>query len=304
MRLFKNRGDIYIPSTKLKSDLEQKILFGVLSFIVSFTLVFVLIVGIKYDFSFKSFFKPKNLNNTEISETKNLPSVKGKNNFLFILKNEDMQEIYVLTLIQVDMDNLSYKVCSFKGDTEVEGVMINDIYKKGNAGNAVQAVSTLFSIEIDYFIDQNVKQYEDMFDYMGDINYTLTEDIKYKDNSYYGFNIKLNNGNQNINGSKASKLIRYYMIQENYDKVNEIFYTALTQQINPENYRIKEKHFSRLIDNSVTNITIRDFNEGIDTMTVLSDETTGPNVYGVSPVYENHSILSSSVDDIRGYFVK
>lgn len=56
MRLFKNRGDIYIPSTKFKSDLEQKILFAVLAFIVVFTIVFLAIFGIKYDFSVKKFF--------------------------------------------------------------------------------------------------------------------------------------------------------------------------------------------------------------------------------------------------------
>lgn len=304
MRLFKNRGDIYIPSTKFKSDLEQKILFAFLAFIVAFTIVFVLIVGIKYDFSVKNFFKPKNMNTSEYVETKNLPTVKGKNNFLFIMKNEDTKDVYMCSLIQVDLDNLSYKVCSLKGETEIEGNTITDIYKKGNAGNVLNALNILFDIELDYFIDQSIKQYADIFDYFGDINYTVLDDISYKDNSYYGFNIKIKNGNQKIDGDEAVKLIRYYMAEEKYDAVNEIFYTALTQQINPENYKIKEKQFSRLIDNSITNITIRDFNEGTDALTVLSDETTGVNVYGVKPVYQENSVISTSIDDIRGYFAK
>ncbi len=304
MRLFKNRGDIYIPATKLKSDLEQKILFAVLAFILAFTAVFVLIVGIKYDFSAKNFFKPKTMNSVEYNETKNLPAVKGKNNFLFILKNEDTSEIYMCSLIQVDLDTLSYKVCSLKGETEIENNKLTDIYKKGNAGNILNAVSTFFGIEIDYFIDQSVKQYADMFDYFGEINYVVNEEIKYKDNSYYGFNIKIGSGDQRIDGNTAAKIIRYYMINEKYDTVNEFFCTALSQQINPENYKIKEKQFSRLIDHSITNITIRDFNEGTDELTVLCDETTGVNVYGIKPVYEGNFVIASSVDDIRGYFVK
>lgn len=50
MRIFKNRGDIYISSSRVKSDLEQKILLAVLAFVVVFTAVFLLIFGIKYDF--------------------------------------------------------------------------------------------------------------------------------------------------------------------------------------------------------------------------------------------------------------
>lgn len=39
-------------------------------------------------------------------------------------------------------------------------------------------------------------------------------------------------------------------------------------------------------------------------MRVLSSENTGANVYSAYPIYEDNNIISSSIDDIRGYFVK
>lgn len=304
MRLFKNRGDIYIPSTKFKSDLEQKILFALLAFIVVFTIVFLAVFGIKYDFSVKKFFKPNNLEIVEEDNTKTLPNVRGKNNFLFILNNKDTDDVYVCALIQVDLDDLSYSVCTMDAETEIEGNKISDIYKKGNAGNVLNAVSSLFGVEIDYFISQNTKEYRDLFDYMGSINYTVSEDIRYKDNSYYGFNIKVSSGSQEIDGDLSSKLMRYYLTQKRYDLVDDLILNALSQQINPENFEKKERIFSRLIDNSVTNITIKDYNEADDEIRVLSDETTGAAIYSVSPVYEGNKIVFSSVNEIKGYFNK
>lgn len=304
MRLFKNRGDIYIPSTKLKSDLEQKILFAGLAFVVVFTIVFLAIFGIKYDFSAKKFFKPNNLEIVEEDDTKTLPNVSGKNNFLFILNNKDTDDVYVCSLIQVDLDDLSYTVCTIDAETEIDGNKISDIYKRGNAGNVLNAVNSLFGIDIDYFVDQNIKQYRTLFDYMGDVNYTVAEDIRYKDNSYYGFNIKVAGGNQKIDGDLSSKLMRYYLTEKRYDIVDDLILNALSQQINPENYEKKEKIFSRLIDNSVTNITIKDYNEADDQLKVLCDETTGAAIYFVSPVYDGNKISSKSINEIKGYFEK
>ena len=304
MRLFKHRGDIYIPSTKLKSDLEQKILFAGLAFILVFTIVFIAIFGIKYDFSPKNFFKPNNLEIVVEDNSKTLPNVRGKHNFLFVMNNKNTDEIYVCSLIQVDLDDLSYTVCTIDDETEIDGNKISDIYKKGSAGNVLNAVSSLFGIEIDYFINQNTKEYRDLFDYMGNINYVVSKDIRYKDNSYYGFNIKVKSGNQKIDGDLSSKLMRYYLTEKRYDLVDELILTALLQQINPENYERRERIFSRLIDNSITNITIKDYNEADDEIRVLSDETTGAAIYSVSPVYDGNKITSASINEIKGYFEK
>ena len=304
MRIFKNRGDIYIPSTKIKSDLEQKILLVLLAFGVAFTFMFLVIVGIKYDFSIKNFFAPSNMVTQESNEAVSLPKISGKTNFLFIMNNSNTDEIYFCSLIQVDKDNISYKVCTLDKNTRSDGKSLLDIYKAGGAGNVVNAVKSLIGIDIDYYIDESVDEYKKMYDAFGSINYLVLNEIRYKDTSTYGFNIKLKGGNQSVNGDLASKLIRYYLSENDYETVNEIMLAALTQQVNPENYEKKDKLFSSFIKLSKTNITITDFSNCENTLKVLSSETTGVNVYSVAVDYENNSLTEESINNINGYFTK
>lgn len=304
MRIFKNRGDIYIPSTKIKADIEHKILLIFLSFLVAFTFVFLVVVGIKYDFSVKNFFAPNIETTQENNEEVRLPDVSGKTNFLFIMNNPDTDEIFFCSVIQVDLDNIAYKVCTLDKDTYVEGKSLSDIYSTGAAGSVVNAINTLLDINIDYYIDESLSNYKKMFNAFGSIDYLILNDIVYKDTSTYGFNIKLKEGSQNIDGDVTSKLIRYYLSEKNYDIVNEMILASLSQQINPENYNKKDNLFSTFIELSNTNITITDFTKSEDGLKVLSSETTGVNVYSIVPVYENDRLSTSSIDNIRGYFAK
>lgn len=305
MRIFKNRGDIYVPSAKFKSDLEQRTLLIFLSFIMVFTVVFVLIFGIKYNFSAKEFFTPESLKNQNEEIIEQLPEVNGKSNFLFVLSNKNINEMYFCTIIQVDMDTISYKVCTLSPETNADGENINSIYKTGGAGSVVNRLNSLFGIDIDYYIDESFEDYKDMFDAFGSVNYMVLEDVKYKDTSRYGFNIKIKEGEQKLNGDYSEKLMRYYVNQEkNYSAVNDMILASLSQQLNEENFEKRENLFSKFIQYSTTDITVKNFTDNIDSMKVLSSETTGVNVYNAEIQYEENSITSSSVNDIKGYFTK
>ena len=302
MRIFKNRGDIYIPATKMKSDLEHKILLILLAFAVAFTIVFVILTGIKYDFSIKNFFAPPNLVTQEENEQIILPDISGKTNFLFIMNNSNTDEMYYCSLIQINKDDISYKVCTFDKNTGVNGKSLFDIYKLSGAGSVVTAVEALLGVEIDYYIDESVNEYKRMYEAFGAIDYLILDDITYKDTSTYGFNIKLKAGNQIISGDTASKIIRYYLSINDYETVNDILLNSLSQQLNPENYEKKEKLFSSLISHSKTNITINDYNLSDDTLKVFCSETTGAKVYSVAAVYENGRLTAESAANIKGHF--
>ncbi|MCC8016907.1 MAG: hypothetical protein LIO43_06095, partial [Clostridiales bacterium] len=155
------------------------------------------------------------------------------------------------------------------------------------------------------YIDESYDDFKSMFDEMGSVNYTVLNDIKYKDTSRYGYNIKIKEGDQKINGDTAQKLMRYYISEEkNYSAVNDIILSAMSQQINETNFDKREKLFSKFIDYSITNVTVKNFIESFDDLRVLSSETTGVNVYNCSVQYDGNNIISSSVDDIKGYFIK
>lgn len=305
MRLFKNRGDIYIPSTREKADIEQKVLLIVLIFVVIFTAVFLLIFGIKYDFSVKNFFTPDDLQQQEEEVVQQLPEVQGKTNYLLILSNKNTQEMYFCSLFQADMDTVSYKSCTFSPQTVADENSVSQIYKNSGAAGVANSLSRLFGIEIDFYIDMDYSDYATMFDYLGSVNYTVLNDIRYKDTSRYGYNIRISAGNQKLDGDNAVKLMRYYVSQENnYTAVNDILLSAASQHMNEENYANRESVFSRFIEYSQTDFTVRDFTQKQNNLLVLSSSTTGVNIYSVPVIYEGKNLTSDSVSDIFGYFSK
>ena len=108
-----------------------------------------------------------------------------------------------------------------------------------------------------------------------------------------------------LDGDKASKLLRYFAGEgDNISAVNDIFLAALSQQINVENYGQREKLFNVFIEKSETNFTVKDFTESVDGLKVLSDDTTGVNVYNVNTSCENGKLTEQSLSDIKAYFAK
>lgn len=294
-----------MPKTKFKSDVEQKVLISILAFIIVFTTVFVIFIGFKYDFSAKKFFTPDDLKVVAVENDDVLPQVSGKKNYLFIMNNEDTKEMYFCTVIQVDLDTLSYKAATIKNDTQIEGKKLSEIYANAGGAGVQTNLNAYLGINIDYYVDESVNNFSDWFDSLGKVNYTLIDDVRYKDTSRYGFNIKLKSGEQVLDGDKASKLLRYFAGEgDNISAVNDIFLAALSQQINAENYDQREKLFNVFIEKSETNFTVKDFTESVDGLKVLSDDTTGVNVYNVNTSCENGKLTEQSLSDIKAYFAK
>ncbi len=294
-----------MPKTKFKSDVEQKVLISILAFIIVFTTVFVIFIGFKYDFSAKKFFTPDDLKVVAVENDDVLPQVSGKKNYLFIMNNEDTKEMYFCTVIQVDLDTLSYKAATIKNDTQIEGKKLSEIYANAGGAGVQTNLNAYLGINIDYYVDESVNNFSDWFDSLGKVNYTLIDDVRYKDTSRYGFNIKLKSGEQVLDGDKASKLLRYFAGEgDNISAVNDIFLAALSQQINAENYDQREKLFNIFIEKSETNFTVKDFTESVDGLKVLSDDTTGVNVYNVNTSCENGKLTEQSLSDIKAYFAK
>lgn len=83
MKIFKNRGDIYLSKSRTGADREQHILLGILAAVLLVSVVVVVYVGAKNDFSAKKFFVPDQT--VAISQTADdttappeLPQVSGK----------------------------------------------------------------------------------------------------------------------------------------------------------------------------------------------------------------------------------
>lgn len=306
MRIFKNRGDIYFSKTNKEKSEEQKILIISLIAIVAFTIIFLIIVGAKNDFSIKKFFEPSNLSTTQVTqeETVSLPQVTGKTNYIVTVASDE--NLLFCELVQVDLDNVSYKICSLKSSTEVDGSTLGYIYSNSGAENVSSAVQSLFDCEIDYYIDMQSDDFADFFDTLGEVEYAVASDIKYKNNDIaVPFTLRLKEGEQTVKGSQAVNLVRYYLdVKKNETAANDFLLTALSKQINSDNYEKRDELFQKFVSCADTNITVRNYSAASDGITVLCNSQNGVSVYNAEIKYKKNKITDKTLQQAKGYFKK
>lgn len=306
MRIFKNRGDIFFSKTNKEKSTEQKILLIALVIIVLFSLVFMICVGAKNDFSVKKFFEPENLSTTQVVEesTIELPQVSGKTNYIVTVSEKE--SLLFVELIQVDFDNTSYKVCTLKPSTEYDGSTLSYIYSHSGVQNVKSAVENMFSTSIDYYIDFEKDKFADYYDSLGEVNYAVSSDIKYKNNkTTVPYTVRIKAGEQVIKGSQAVNLVRYYLESgNNQSGANDILLTSLSKQLNAENFAEKDSFFQDLVTKANTNITVRDYAAADDKITVLCNSQNGISIYGAEIKYKNNKITKKTLQKAKGYFTK
>ncbi|MDD6568584.1 MAG: LCP family protein [Eubacteriales bacterium] len=305
MRIFKNRGDIYFSKNNKEKSTEQKILLIALAVIVLFTFVFMLCVAAKNDFSIKKFFEPEDLSTTTAVEdsTVALPQVSGKTNYIVTVA--DNENLLFVELVQVDLDNKSYKICTLKSSTEYDGSTLGYIYAHSGVLNVKSATENMLSTTFDYYIDFQRDKFTEYFDSLGSVNYALVSDIKYKNNkSAVPFTVRMKAGEQVIKGTQAVNLVRYFLETNNQQSANDVLLTSLSKQINVDNFANKDSLFQDLVTKSNTNITVRDYSAADDDITVLCNSQNGISVYGAEVKYDKNKITKDTLQNAKGYFVK
>lgn len=305
MRIFKNRGDIYFSKNNKEKSTEQKILLITLAVIVLFTFVFMLCVAAKNDFSIKKFFEPEDLSTTTAVEdsTVALPQVSGKTNYIVTVA--DNENLLFVELVQVDLDNKSYKICTLKSSTEYDGSTLGYIYAHSGVLNVKSATENMLSTTFDYYIDFQRDKFTEYFDSLGSVNYALVSDIKYKNNkSAVPFTVRMKAGEQVIKGTQAVNLVRYFLETNNQQSANDVLLTSLSKQINVDNFANKDSLFQDLVTKSNTNITVRDYSAADDDITVLCNSQNGISVYGAEVKYDKNKITKDTLQNAKGYFVK
>lgn len=305
MRIFKNRGDIYFSKNNKEKSTEQKILLIALAVIVLFTFVFMLCVAAKNDFSTKKFFEPEDLSTTTAVEdsTVALPQVSGKTNYIVTVA--DNENLLFVELVQVDLDNKSYKICTLKSSTEYDGSTLGYIYAHSGVLNVKSATENMISTTFDYYIDFQRDKFTEYFDSLGSVNYALVSDIKYKNNkSAVPFTVRMKAGEQVIKGTQAVNLVRYFLETNSQQSANDVLLTSLSKQINVDNFANKDSLFQDLVTKSNTNITVRDYSAADDDITVLCNSQNGISVYGAEVKYDKNKITKDTLQNAKGYFVK
>ncbi len=305
VKIFKHRGDIYISKSGYKSSREERILLSLLAVIVVLTLIFLAIMGHKYS-SFAEFIAGDDITieQTEVYNEVNLPDISGRTNFLVFETDDEQSVIHYAYLVQMDCDTMSYKACTLDPKLTIDGDSLYDIYLSGGGALLQSRLTSVLGTNIDYYFGFENSDMVEFINSLGTIIYPMNESIKFNsgadDDSY---SIRISDGEQRLGGNDISNLLRYYSNENmNISTSNEILLYALTQLFNADNFEKCDQLFRQMVTNSSTNITVRDFENGKDSIMVFCYKNSDITIYSCSPDYAKHQLSSNDLQDIKGYF--
>lgn len=307
MRIFKNRGDIYISKSSYKGSKEERILIVLLAMIVVITVAFVVLLSQKYH-TVSDFFAEGEISTTVEGEGDEmaLPKIEGKTNYLFFETDDEETTIHYAFLIQADKSELAYKVATIAPNTMIDDKSLFEIYSEGGGASLQTKLTEYFGIEIDYYAQFRNTQFVDFAKRMGSFVYPVGEEIKYTggtgDDTY---TLHMKEGEQTLGGKQLADILRYYCNDKvNYSAANEVILYALTGLFNEDNYEDVDYFFRTFISNCTTNITVRDFQNGKDAIMVFALRNMDVTVYSSIPSYEKNVMTAQSSNEIKGYFSK
>lgn len=307
MKIFKNRGDIYISKSGYKSSKEERILLSLLAFIVVFTVALIVILSQKYSSPAEFFVDGEDVSVAEQDNDENeLPSISGKINFLILECSDDNSELHYMVLVQADADSLAYKVSSLSPNMKLNSKSVADIYAESGGAGVQNKLTEFLGFNIDYYAQFNKSDFVEYVNKMGDFIYPVGSTIRFDGGSEDDeFSIRLKEGENKLDGRKLSGLMRYYINEKNdFENANIVSLYALTGLFNEENFEKSEQLFRIFIQNSTTNVTVRDFENSKNILEVFSKKNKDITIYSAVVEYENNELTKEAVQNIKGYFSK
>lgn len=306
MKIFKNRGDIYIPKTDYKKSKEETILKILLAVIIVITIVFLVLLNHKYETASKFFGEGEIITTQVVENEQDLPKISGKTNFLVFETDDEQEKIHYIMLVQADKNSKAYKICSLSPKTKIDNESINDIFVRGGGASLQTELTEYFGIEIDCFAQFDNSSFVEFVSKMGNMIYSSYEEIRFSGGSEGDkYTIRLSEGEQNINSKELSNLLRYYSEEkQNYSIENDIFLSALTQLFNKENFEDCDSLFRLFIKSSSSNITVRNFENSKNALMVFCYQNSDITLYSVESKYNNNVPEQKTINEIKGYFSK
>jgi hypothetical protein len=306
MKIFRNRGDIYIPKSDYKKSKEETILKVLLVVIIVLTIVFLALLSSKYKSASQFFGEGEVTTTVTVSNEQEFPKISGKTNFLILETDDKKEAIHYIILVQADKDSKAYKVCSLSPDTMIDKQSISEIYVKGGGASLQTKLTEYFGFEIDCFADFDNSSFVEFASKMGSFIYNSHEDIRFSGGSENDkYSIRISEGEQNINSKELSNILRYYSIEKkDYSVENGVFLAALTRLFNEENYEDCDYLFRLFIKSSISNITVRDFENDKNALMYFCIKNDDITLYSAQTQYENNVLTQQSIKEIKGYFNK
>ncbi len=307
MKIFKNRGDIYVPKS-VRASKQAKVLYLLLAFIVVFTAVFIGFLSKNYNSAAEFFAKGELTVTEELTDSAaQLPKISGKTNYLIIGTDNDYDSIHFIFFLQADKTNKAYKAACISPKTVINNQSVQKIYKNSGVLELEKRLVEYFGFEFDYYALFDDSSFVEFVNKLGTFVYASGMEIDYsggKEDDKY--TLKINQGEQKISGRETANLLRYFSEKEkNFALENELVLRAMTGLITENNYDRADLLFRLFMKSAKTDVTVRDFETAKDSIKVFSTLSNEITLYSSNAQYDDKNVLTqSSLSGIKGYFSK
>lgn len=144
------------------------------------------------------------------------PFVKDKKlvNFLLLVGDKEEANTDTIMLVNFNTKTSTLNVLSIPRDTRVNvsGLKIpkvNSLYvRKDGEKLAVDTISRLLDVKIDYYVYFNIKTFRQIIDALGGVDIYVPVDMDY-DDPLQDLHIHLKKGHQHLDGEKAEQFLRF-----------------------------------------------------------------------------------------------
>ncbi|NMB34019.1 MAG: LCP family protein [Clostridium sp.] len=147
------------------------------------------------------------------------------------------------TMMLINFNPVSSKasILSIPRDTKVlingRNAKINAAYPYGGGDLAVQTVSELLGINVEYYVFLSTSSFREIIDILDGVDYNVPVDMDW-DDPLQNLHIHFKKGPQHFNGIKAEQFMRFR--QNNNGKINEFYDGSDLKRIDAQQNFIKE----------------------------------------------------------------
>ncbi|MEI6578033.1 MAG: LCP family protein [Eubacteriales bacterium] len=272
------------------------------SFLLVFATVSMLILLKAYNFDLSNLFNGRKdeIKTTQSTTNTTQTTLKSANFLLYCFSDDDKKEIRFIAIINADMKNKSFKVCTIspKNRATVKGeiLSLSDHFTAGGAEQLKKAVEVFGEIKITRYAGLTDSGFKNAIKNAGRIELTIAKQIKPK----FDIPLSLPPGKQVVSANNLLNYIRYsgQLGTVGLETQAKIFCSLLDQDINAYNAKQGEVLFSLLINSiSYTDITIVDYPSCQDAIDMLTASKNAPETKVVQSLQGFNSSDTPSVKE-------
>lgn len=235
------------------------------AFIVAF-IAFVLVLGSlstlifmkSVNFDLNNMLKsPDNAGTTTEPTTEEQPQIAVCDASVLLVCNDSDENLLLLAIARVDAKENTVQVCALDAQTIIapsSGENLQTIFVKNGMAGLKNAVSKIYNLQIDRYIQISESNMKKAVSSVGDIQLEIPEAINYRGTD---FSLFLDAGTQTLTGDLFVKYLRFADIDARSRAV-----AALTKQtLHSLNSNNREKQFNTLFNLSDTDFSVLDITD-------------------------------------------